>query len=121
MRFAMRPRSARSIGGCSGAVSSSTPSLSKARRWRFRPCPADEPSGVPDGGLSSRLLLDEFITQRADPGDVDLDHVAGLDVGGGAVGAHPDHVAWPKREIFCQLDDEWHDPKNHVVGAKAAG
>jgi len=33
--------------------------------------------------------------QGADAGDVNLDDVAGLQIGRGAVGAHPDHVARP--------------------------
>ena len=72
--------------------------------------------------LTSRhRLRDEPVAQGADAGDLDLDHVARLDVGRGAVGAHPDHVARPQREIFRQLHDERLDAEDHVVGVEAAG
>src|SRR2546426_9152117 len=50
---------------------------------------------------ASDLLPHEPVPQRADARDVDLDDVASLQVGRGAVGAHPDHVARRQREIFA--------------------
>src|SRR6266516_191712 len=70
---------------------------------------------------ASNLLRHEPVSQRPDPRNVDLDDVAGLQVGRGAVGAHPDHVARPQREIFGQFDEERHDAEDHVVGMKTAG
>src|SRR5205823_13100962 len=66
-----------------------------------------------------RRLFDKPVAQGADAGDLDLDDVAGFDVGRGAIGAHPDHVARPQRKIFRQFDDEWFDAEDHVVGAEA--
>src|SRR6516162_8261384 len=68
-------------------------------------------------GLS--LFGYEAIAERADAGDLDFDHVAGFDIRRRAVGAHPDHVARPQREIFCELDDERHDSEDHVIGLEA--
>src|SRR5215211_5208679 len=85
------------------------------------------PKPYSPGGASKKLALlrpflgDKAVAQSADTGDVDLDDVAGLQIGRAAVGAHPDHVARPQRKVFGQLDDEGHDAKNHVVGAEAAG
>ena len=75
--------------------------------WRLMPC-------------DSRFR-DKTVAQGADAGDIDLDHVARLDVGRCAVGSHPDHVARPQREIFRQFDDERLDAEDHVVGVEAAG
>src|SRR5207248_5550053 len=68
--------------------------------------------------VSRCRLFDKSIAQRTDTGDFDLDHVAGLQIGGGAVGSHPDHIAWPQRKIFRQLDDERLDAEDHVIGAE---
>ena len=76
------------------------------------------------GRVAAHALLpgavgNEFIAQGADAGDLDLDDVTGLQVRRGAVGAHPDHVARPQREIFRQFHDEGLDAEDHVVGAEA--
>ena len=65
----------------------------------------------------SRAL--EWVAQDADPGDLDLDHVARLEIGRGAVGPHPDDIAGIEREIAAHRTEISRDAEQHSVGGKA--
>ena len=52
------------------------------------------------------------------PDDFDLAHIAVLHVGGGALGAHPDHVAGIQRQVMRHRHQEIHHAEEHVVGAE---
>src|SRR6516225_6093815 len=56
------------------------------------------------------------VAEGPDPGDLDLDRVAMLDVLRGALGPHPHHVAGLERQVLRHPADEGGRPENHVVG-----
>ena len=65
--------------------------------WWTRQASGEVPGFPPVAGMTSGG--DERVAQHADAGDLDLDHVAGLQVRRGAVRAHPDDVAGVEGEV----------------------
>jgi predicted TIM-barrel fold metal-dependent hydrolase len=63
--------------------------------------------------LTGRGVARNGISQNADAGNLDLDHVTCFHVRRGSFGSHPDHIAGLEGCIFADRADEVFDAKQH--------
>src|SRR5205814_5269626 len=62
------------------------------------------------------LLRHHGISESSNPGNLDLAHIARLDVRRHAVGAHPHHIAGHDGTVFADLRNVRRRIEDHVVG-----
>src|SRR5215472_9791342 len=96
-----------------------TTSSTRFMMYRYIVSSSDASLATPFSNAGLAAFAHHRVAERADPGDLDIDRVAVLDVLRRAFGAHPDDVARVKRQVLRHPADEGRGPEDHAVGLNA--